>query len=213
VEGSRRLRQQLHRVGEISGPVRGRGTRDNTGGRADGGGQAEVRRDESDVGLHAQQSDSQQTRDHRRRDDHWSDAVPTVLAGRCTGPACGRAPAASRRGPPPDPTHGRPCLPCCRGRTRHGRPAGRAISRVRPATIGRDGRARRGERYDTRGRGGPALDGWLLRHGGQLLREPLPSALATEDPHVTLLDRERCLARDALRPARGSWCWVIFEAP
>jgi hypothetical protein len=53
-------------------------------------------------------------------------------------------------------------LPCCRGRTRHRRPAGRAISRVRPATIGRDGRARRGERYGTRGRGGPTLDGWLL---------------------------------------------------
>ena len=34
-----------------------------------------------------------------------------------------------------------------------------------------------------------------------------------EDPHVTLLDQERCLARDALRMARTSWSLVILEAP
>ena len=60
------MRQQLYRVGETSGAVRGRRTRDDTGGRADGGGRAEVRRDERDVGLQAQQSDPQQTAEHRR---------------------------------------------------------------------------------------------------------------------------------------------------
>jgi hypothetical protein len=105
-------------------------------------------------------------------------------------------------------------LPCCRGRTRYRMPAGCAISRVRPPTVGRDCRADRGEcGGDTSGCGGSALDGWLLGHGGELLREPLPSALAMEDPHVILLGQERCLARDALRMDRTSWSLVILEAP
>jgi hypothetical protein len=41
----------------------------------------------------------------------------------------------------------------------------------------------------------------------------LPSALAVEDRHVTLLDQERCLARDALCTARTSSSLVILEAP
>jgi hypothetical protein len=74
------MRQQLYRVGKTSGPVRGRRPRDDTMGWADGGGGAEVRRDESDVGLQAQQSHPQQTAKHRRPNDHRSDAILTVLA-------------------------------------------------------------------------------------------------------------------------------------
>lgn len=103
---------------------------------------------------------------------------------------------------------------------RHRMPADCAISRVRLPTVGRDGRARRSERGSTHGCGGSALDGWLLGHrvqvlgpGGQVLQEPLPSALAVEDRHVTLLDQERCLARDALPTARTSSSLVILEAP
>jgi hypothetical protein len=110
-------------------------------------------------------------------------------------------------------------LPRCRDDSRHRMPAGWA-SGVRPPTIGRDCRARRGERGSTHGCGGSALDGWLLGHGVQVLghgvqvlQEPLPSALAVEDPHVTLLDQERCPARDALRTARTSSSLVILEAP
>jgi hypothetical protein len=73
--------QQLSCIGEISAPVRGRGTRDDTVGWADGG-RPEVRRDESDVGLQTQQSHPQQTDEHRRPDDHRRDAVLTALAGR-----------------------------------------------------------------------------------------------------------------------------------
>jgi hypothetical protein len=72
--------QQLSYIGEISAPVRGRGTRDDTGGWANGG-RPEVRRDESDVGLQAKQSDPQQTAEHRRPNDHRSHAVLTALAG------------------------------------------------------------------------------------------------------------------------------------
>jgi hypothetical protein len=111
-------------------------------------------------------------------------------------------------------------LPRCRDDdSRHRMPAGWA-SGVRPPTIGRDCRARRGERGSTHGCGGSALDGWLLghgvhvlRHGGQVLQEPLPGALAVEDRHVTLLDQERCPARDALRTARTSSSLDILEAP
>src|SRR4029450_4759196 len=111
-------------------------------------------------------------------------------------------------------------LPRAEDDPRHRMPAGWALSGVRPPTIGRDCRARRRERGSTHGCGGSALDGWLLGHGvqvlgpgGQPLQESLPSALAMEDRHVTLLDQERCLARDALRTARTSWSLVILEAP
>src|SRR5512132_2164730 len=104
-------------------------------------------------------------------------------------------------------------LPRRRGRPETQCQQAGALSGVRPPTIGRDCRARRSERGSTHGCGGSALDGWLLGHGVQVLQEPLPSALAMEDPHVTLLDQERCLARDALCMARTSWSLVILEAP
>src|SRR4029450_945032 len=97
--------------------------------------------------------------------------------------------------------------------------AGCAVSSVRPPTVGRECRARRGERGGTHGCGGSALDGWVfptggagLGPGGQPIQEPLPGALATEDPHITLLDQERCLARDALRTARTT-CSVLIAQP
>jgi len=111
-------------------------------------------------------------------------------------------------------------LPRRRGRLETQCQQAGAISGVRPPTIGRDCRARRSERGCTHGCSGSALDGWLLGHGVQVfghgiqvLQEPLPSALAMEDPHVTLLDQERCLTRDALCMARTSWSLVILEAP
>jgi hypothetical protein len=64
VEGTRRMRQPLSCIGEISAPVHRRRPRDDTGEWADGGSRAKVRRDERDVGLQAQQSDPQQTGDH-----------------------------------------------------------------------------------------------------------------------------------------------------
>jgi hypothetical protein len=60
------MRQQLSCIGEISAPVHGRRPRDDTGEWADGGRRREVRREQRNVGLQAQQSDPQQTREHRR---------------------------------------------------------------------------------------------------------------------------------------------------
>ena len=121
-------------------------------------------------------------------------------------------PGRARASPPPVAAHNAHALPYCRGRTRHRIRAGCAISSVRPPTS-RTSAALATVRaaaltvaVTPAFRAGLDPEGQALGPGGQPLQEPLPGTLATEDPHITLLDRERCRAREMhsvrLAPAR-----------